>query len=490
MKSKLLALGLAGLCSLVIFSPADAKACGGCFHGEPATPTQSPSVVTDHRMVLALTPTMTTLWDQVEYAGDPEEFAWVLPIRGKVVVGLGSDSFINSLDTQTAPVIRAPARSCASFGFSDDSSSSGCGMSSSDKASGSGDLPPSENGGLGWQEDSGVFVTDRSTVGPYDTVQVHGADAGGIIGWLRANKYVVPVELEPMLQKYVTEGFDFVAVKLRPGLGVHAMRPIRVSFKGAYPTLPLRMVRAGVGEKVGLKLFVIGSGRWKTANFPTLAIDPQMITWDFTATRSDYVLVRDRESQKLDGRAWTIESSLNLMRSQVSVTWEPPPVPTDTGVPAKDTGVAASDAGADAIADGDDDAADAESDAGAETAVPTPPPDYDAGEGPAVDPYASDLEVAFGTFSSRRVTRLRADLASKFLDVDLTLEADENQALLPRELQVQKAVNENCPPSNARSSSSSDGCDCNVVETRARFHMPIGVCAAAFALALVRRRRR
>ena len=498
MKSKLLALGLSGLFSLVLFSPADAKACGGCFHGEPATATQSPSVVTDHRMVLALSATMTTLWDQVEYAGDPEEFAWVLPIRGKVVVGLGSDSFISGLDTQTAPVIRAPRSSCApSFAFGDDSSSSGCGMSSADSESAS-SPPVDDNGGLGWQEDSGVFVTDRSTVGPYQTVQVHGTDAGGIIGWLRSNKYVVPVELEPMLQKYVTEGFDFVAVKLRPGLGVHAMRPIRVSFKGPYPTLPLRMVRAGIGEKVGLKLFVIGDGRWKTANFPTLAIDPQMVTWDFTARRSDYTLVRDRESQKLDGRAWTIEASVDLMRSQLPISYEPIP-----GEPAKDSGVAdtaksetTTDGAVDETAtdaDGEDatdaDVEEAAIDSGvAETAAP---PDYDAGSAPAVDPYASDLEVAFGTYSSRRVTRLRADLPSKFLDVDLNLEADDNQAVLPRELQVSNAVNENCPPSsNARSSSSSDTCDCNVVVTNKNVQVPVGLCAAAFALALVRRRRR
>jgi len=469
MKSKLLALGLAGWCSLVVFAPADAKACGGCFHGEPATATQSPSVVTDHRMVLALSPTMTTLWDQVEYAGDPAEFAWVLPIRGRVVVGVGNDSFISALDNGTAPIIRAPRRSCgSSVTFSEGGSSGGCGGSSDMSKSAA---PPQENGDLGWQEDSGVFVTDRSTVGPYETVQVHGSDAGGIIGWLRANKFVVPVELEPMLQKYVSEGFDFVAVKLRPGLGVHAMRPIRVSFKGPYPTLPLRMVRAGVGANVGLKLFVVASGRWKTTNFPTLAIDPQMVTWDFDASRSDYTLVRERESQKLEGRAWTLEASVDLMRSSLPVSYEPPPPPP-----------APKDSGAPDVMDASDASDDAASDA------PPPKEDYDAGAAPEVDPSASDLEVAFGTYSSRRVTRLRADLASKYLDVDLVLEADENQSELPRALQLTKAINENCPPSsNAQSSSSSDGCN---VASPSRLGVPLGLCAAALGLALARRRRR
>jgi hypothetical protein len=251
------------------------------------------------------------------------------------------------------------------------------------------------------------------------------------------------------------------------------------------------MVAAGVGAKVGLKLFVIGDGRWKTANFPTLAIDPQMVTWDFTAQRSDYTLIRDRESQKFDGRAWTLEASVDLMRSQIPVTYEPLPSTPDAAVPAKDTGAVVDSATSDA---GEETETSAEetgtADAATDTGAPTPP-DYDAGAAPGVDPYASDLEVAFGTDSARRVTRLRADLASKYLDVDLVLEADGNQAVLPRELQVSKAVNENCPPSsNAQSSSSSDGCDCNVVVTNKKLHVPVGLCAAAFALALVRRRRR
>lgn len=471
----------------VLFAPADAKACGGCFHGEEATPTQSPSVITDHRMVLAITPSMTTLWDQVEYAGDPSEFAWVLPIRGRVTVGIGADSFITALDNGTAPVVRAPPSSCPPVAVPDSSGGVGCGASA-DKST-SYDVP-SENGGLGWQEDSGVYVTDRSVVGPYETVQVHGKDAGGILGWLRANKYVVPTELEPMLQKYVDEGFDFVAVRLRPGVGVHAMRPIRVSFKGAYPSLPLRMVRAGVGDNVGIKLFVVADGRWQTANFPTLAIDPKMLTWDFSAGRSDYVTIRGKESAKFDNRAFVVESSIDMTSSAIPyepAPGYPDPPKADADIPAVDSG-----APSDAASDGDLDAASSDADLDAATDAPvvdTAPPEYDAGEKPNVDPYASDTEVAFGTYTMRRVTRLRADLPSRYLDVDLVLEADENQSALLPTLQVTKGINEVCASNGGGSGGSSDTCDCTVPVTSSPVRMPVALCAAALALALVRRKR-
>jgi len=59
--------------------PGDAQACGGCF-----APVGQPTVVTAHRMAVSLSPRGTTLWDQIQYAGAPADFAWVLPIKGTI----------------------------------------------------------------------------------------------------------------------------------------------------------------------------------------------------------------------------------------------------------------------------------------------------------------------------------------------------------------------------------------------------------------------
>src|SRR5258708_5641269 len=91
----------------------DANACGGCFHGEdiPASPTQpaqSGTVVPDPRMIFAVSPSATTLYDQVEYTGSPASFAWVLPIHGQVGVALSSDILFAALDAATQTTIEAP----------------------------------------------------------------------------------------------------------------------------------------------------------------------------------------------------------------------------------------------------------------------------------------------------------------------------------------------------------------------------------------------
>ena len=70
-------------------------------------------------------------------------------------------------------------------------------------------------------------------------------------------------DIDPIIAAYVNEGFDFLALKLQPGQGVQAMRPVRVTTQGAGLTLPLRMVAAGTGATVGITLWVVADGRYE-----------------------------------------------------------------------------------------------------------------------------------------------------------------------------------------------------------------------------------
>jgi len=60
---------------------------------------------------------------------------------------------------------------------------------------------------------------------------------------------------------------------------VRAMRPVRVVTPGADPSLPLRMVAAGVGQSVGLTLYVLGEGRYQAQNFPNAIVDEKKLVW-------------------------------------------------------------------------------------------------------------------------------------------------------------------------------------------------------------------
>ncbi|MGZ5966945.1 MAG: hypothetical protein ACXWP4_04710, partial [Polyangiales bacterium] len=134
----------------------------------------------------------------------------------------------------------------------------------------------------------------------------------------------------------------------------------------------------------------------------------------------------------------------------------------------------------------------ATADAPADTATDTTPaiPAYDAGAPPAVDPYANDIEIAFGTLSVRRVTRLRADLPTKTLDSDLQLEADDAQNLLSQYYYPTKRANEACASGPAVADSSTDTCSCTVPDSESSPSTHVAIAAAALACAFIRRKRR
>jgi hypothetical protein len=388
---------LAGTMAITIATAPDARACGGCFH-EPTS--QNATVVTDHRMVFSVSPTQTTLYDQIEYSGSPSSFAWVLPVHGQVTVGLSSDLVFQALDQATQTTILAPPRPVCD--------SCNCGLKTAAFSDTPSNAPPAG--------DHGVTVTSHQVVGPYETVQLHPdstSDTAALTSWLAANGYNVPAEVDSVIAAYVSEGFDFLAMRLTPGEGVQAMRPVSVTTPGAGLSLPLRMVAAGTGATVGITLWIVATGRYEPQNFAQFVISPADLTWDWAAATSNYAAVRQQKEAALRNAAWQIESSLDLS----------PYVVEDVVL----------------------------QDPSATAYALTPTPDgggTDAGDLTPLEARSTDLLTLFPTQgASVRITRMRADLSRAALANDLALQASRDQTALSNTYQATRSVNQKaaCP---------------------------------------------
>jgi hypothetical protein len=390
-------LGAFGLSFLALAAAADdARACGGCFH----EPMQNGDPITAHRMVFAVSPQQTTLYDEIEYSGDPQSFAWVLPINGPVTIGLSADVLFAALDTATATTIYAPnVPPCASCTCADTAGFAGADASVAGDAS-----------------HGGVNVISQQVVGPYDTVQLQSTDPNALTNWLTANGYSIPSNIDAVIAAYVQEGFDFLALKLQPGQGVQAMRPVRVTSQGAGMTLPLRMVAAGAGPRVGITLWVVADGRYEPTNFPTFTIQPSQLVWDFNAETSNYATVQQAAEVAGNFATWQIESSLQLSPYTI------------------ESSVLADSASTDYLA------------------VPA----GDAGAGETADQARTDdLATVFPSSTGTVwITRLRADLSQQALGTDLVLGAAASQTEMSNIYQVTQSVNapvcpsvpDPCPP--------------------------------------------
>lgn len=253
----------------------EARACGGCFHPPEAVD----SVVTGHRMAFAMSGDRTVLWDQIKYSGSPSEFGWVLPVAPGAVLEESTDAWFESLDAVTTTRVSVnPAQlACANR------SNVGCGCAS---------MSADASGSFGSASDRGVEVLHQGTVGPFETVTLRSTNAGSLRSWLDGHGYVVPQDISPIIDAYVSEGADFIAIRLRPGQAVSAMKPVRVVTPKGKPILPLRMVAAGTGATVDIVLYVIGEQRFGLKDLTEVQLDPAALTFDLAKNDSNYLELR------------------------------------------------------------------------------------------------------------------------------------------------------------------------------------------------------
>jgi hypothetical protein len=389
----------------------DASACGGCF----TPPTQVASDITDERMLLTVSSIQTTLYDQIQYSGSPASFAWVLPIKGTVTVGLSADVLFDSFDALTATQILQPPSTCPAgpiCGFG------GAATGTSAVANGAAEAPT-------------VTVTKQENVGPYDTVQLHATDPNALNNWLAQNSFVIPAAVTPVIDEYVAEGFDFLAMKLLPGQGVSAMRPVRVSSPGASLSLPLRMAAIGTGATVGITIWIVADGRYEPQNFPFFHIDDSALVWDWSTSLSNYTTLRVQNEAALGNKGWEIESSLTLNQQTISNTILSGGVYYGNGFGGPGGGLAAIGTSDPAL-----------------DYLPTTGPDGGAlGDAGAEEARTEDINALFVglTGPNARVTRIRSDIAHAAMTADLVLQASADQSELSNIRTVTQSVNEHCP---------------------------------------------
>ena len=447
-----MALGLALACALVGYE-GNAAACGACFAAQSES-----TVVNDHRMALMLSKDHTILWDQISYSGNPKEFAYVIPAKPGTRLEPSKEAWFAALDASTRPIIMQPqpkgygggGQGGDYMGGSDyrgggGDYGGGCCSSTTASASGAANNagPAAADAGAGAPLGSGarepVEVVEQNVVGPYETVTLRANEPGALQNWLVANGYAIPAIAGAIIESYVAENFDFIALRLRPGQDVRSMEPIRIVSPGADPSLPLRLMQIGAGAKVGITLWVISEGRYHTGNFPDAAIDFTKLIWDSSQQRSNYQELSQKAMATGEGRAFITEyadkpaTQITGMTPQPGMLGNPglgiaffstcqidpvqPPWKEAEAGAAPDAGDP--DAGADPDA-GDPDAGKIDADGGA-----IKPPSW-------TPEQCDDLRVATGELHQGDVwvSRLRANLPREALAATLRLEAAPDQSKL------------------------------------------------------------
>lgn len=283
------------LWSGLFLAPASVLACGGlfCSTGPGAAPVDQ----TGERILFEIEDGRICATVDIQYTGNPEAFAWVVPVPEAPEVSDADVQTLNTLSSLTGLQWVFPAadnEGCPDFGGG---SGCGCGDDESGGSIQSGDaidFPPP------------VDVLDRQSTGTYDTVTLDALTAADLVGWLDENAFNVSQNMVPAMQPYLDEGMVFLAIKLRANRQASQIRPLRFCYTAAAPQIPLRLTAVAAQPHMNIEVFIASYTLYTPMDAVVAQPDPDALAFNVWGT-VNYPAWLARESAQRAGRFWSLE---------------------------------------------------------------------------------------------------------------------------------------------------------------------------------------
>jgi hypothetical protein len=339
-----------------VASPSNAAACG-CFSPPIPMPGAVDFAVNQQaeQIIFEVEPDGEHIVAHVliRYAGDPTQFAWLVPVPSVPELELSFAEAFGLIDAQTAPTVNVvtenicpgplyycrqhPMPSCPGVngGFGGAAGAAGT-FASSAGMGGTGGA----GGGSGSLDAPPVTVYSREQIGAYDTIVFGAGDAQAAVDWLQTEGFIVNDTTSPYMEPYLAENMLFVAAKLVPGSDVDEIRPLRMRYEGDEPMIPLQLTAVATEPNLTVTAYIYGATGFVPQD-QTLLTGDDIPSDALGATpnnlnlRHNYPMVLSRLIDEEGGRAFMLEYSSAPPRFQ------PTPIPVGFGGAASDCCAAA-----------------------------------------------------------------------------------------------------------------------------------------------------
>jgi hypothetical protein len=256
---------------------------------------------------------------QIQYEGDAEKFAWVIPVLS-IPTGfeVGSELLFDNIMNASVPTygITSQADDCSVD--QDD------GFDPSGNGSGTGAAP--DGGGDSAGEEPTVVIKDKP-VGAFEITVLEGGSAQELVDWLNENGYQQDDEAVPIFEEYLAANHAFVAIKLNGNATVDEIHPIALHFAHVEPCVPLKLTRIAAADDMDVRTYFLSDQRVVPKNFKHVLVNPLKIDWPNQATNYKDVIRRAVDADMASGRAWVTEyagpSDIVSPSGLVSPGWNP-----------------------------------------------------------------------------------------------------------------------------------------------------------------------
>ena len=290
----------------LLTAPHDARACG-CLSPPEVTEGEYGVNQQAEQIIFEVGDGTVTAHVLIRYAGEPDQFAWIVPVPNQPTLGLSETGAFALLDPETAPVTTvSPATACPDpryvcehqddcYGGGGVKFDAGAGGTSGGGGTGGGGGPP-----------GGVDVLDMQVVGSYETVTFAATDADLAVQWLQDNGFVVNDTTTPYMQPYIDAGMVFVAAKLVAGAGVDEIRPLKMTYQGDKPMIPLQLTAVAAEPHLTVTAYIYGDSLFTPVDHPVTTVDPERLSTDASG-RVNYPMLLARTIDEAGGDAFVTE---------------------------------------------------------------------------------------------------------------------------------------------------------------------------------------
>ena len=276
-RAALSALAFASAASVGALSLAPVAHACGCF--APPDPSV-PVVQAGERILFAMANGVVTAHIQIQYAGNAQEFGWILPLPSIPTLELGTDELFTSLGNTTQPKYRLQRL------FEGNCNQRG-GVSTNPPSAGQTNDSESDGGAGGRSP-----LVFQDSIGPYDYAVLRADSKTDLLRWLSDNRYFVPAGTDTVVNAYIRPNAYFLALKLRSGKSAGDLQPVVLKYPSDLPMIPIVLTSVAAQPNMGIQVFMLGRARAIPRNYYHTVINDALIDWQTGGQNYNDVIIR------------------------------------------------------------------------------------------------------------------------------------------------------------------------------------------------------
>ena len=119
---------------------------------------------------------------------------------------------------------------------------------------------------------------------------------------------IVNDTMTPYMQPYIDAGMVFVAAKLEAGAGIDAIAPLKMTYQGNVPMIPLQLTAVAAEPHLTVSAYIFGDVPYAPDGHPEITLPEEELAFD-PEGRSNYPMLMARKIDEAGGDAWVREYS-------------------------------------------------------------------------------------------------------------------------------------------------------------------------------------